>query len=125
MKTIKSYLFATIVLVLFIAFCAAETAKSISMEDNEVKEAYYQELEQNYLAQVKAYLNEQGYFNSGVTMTRTETGEGVREYSVLIHNSRISRLSEAERESLREGLEGVFSELEECQICHEFLVADL
>lgn len=124
-KKISGFIFVTIILVFIIAFCTAGTVKSISKEDTQAKEAYYQEMEKEYLAQVRTYLNSRGFFNSGVTMTRITTEEGVREYSVVIHNSRINALSDTEKTDLKEDLEELYSGMEECIFSHEFLEADL
>ena len=125
MKRVGYFTITTIVLVLVITFCAVGTVKSISKESAASEEAYYQELEKNYIRQVRAYLEEEGFRNSGVTMTRVLTQEGKREYNVLIHNSRLNNLSDAEKEGLKAELKELYSGMEECGFYHEFLEMDL
>lgn len=125
MKKLSGFLLLTITLVLCITFFTAGTVKSISKENAKLEEAYYQELEKNYLSEMKAYLNGRGFYNSGITMTRTDTQEGRREYRILIHNSRLERLSGAEKEEMKEDLKAIYSGMEECGFCHEFLGTDL
>ncbi len=125
MKKIGSFSVITVALVLVIAFFAAGTAKSISSNEARMEEAYYQELEKNYILEVRGYLESQGYRNSGVTMTRVLTQDGHREYSVLIHNSRLNCLSDEQKKDLKEELKQLYSGMDECGFCHEFLEADL
>lgn len=125
MKKTGSFSILTVALVLVIAFLAAGTAKSISESEARLEEAYYQELEKNYISEIREYLESQGFRNSGVTMTRVLTQDGHREYSVLIHNSRLNRLSDDEKQDLKEDLKQLYSGMDECGFCHEFLEADL
>lgn len=125
MKKINGFTIITFVLIIFIALCTTKTVKSISLKEARTQEEYYQELEKHYIKQIRDYLSEEGFSNSGVTMTRVLTEEGKREYSVLIHNKRITNLSLEEKETLKYELNNLYSGMEECQICHNFLEKDL
>ena len=94
----------TVLLVLIIAFSVTSTVKSQSREALTVNEAYFQVLEKEYVAVMREYLNEEGFTNSGVMLTRTVFEDGSREYQIAVHHSRITDLSEIEQTKLTEAL---------------------
>lgn len=85
---------AAIVLAMTAALCIAGSIKSQAADILRAREAYYEQLEREYIGQVRNYLAEQGYHNSGVTLSRIVDEEGQRSYRVLIHHSAMSRLEE-------------------------------
>lgn len=93
---------AAIVLSMAAAMCIAGSIKSQAADTLRAQEAYYEQLEREYIGQVKNFLTEQGYRNSGVTLSRIVDGEGQRRYRVLIHHSAIDRLEEEARAELLE-----------------------
>lgn len=50
---------------------------------------YYRELEREFVKEVRDTLQDYGYSDSGVMMTRVTDATGRREYTVSIHNSRL------------------------------------
>ncbi len=90
----------TLFLVLVIAFSLKGVA--MSKENNGRAEAnrYYAALEKEFLKQAKQTLEEQGYSNCGVTMTRVTNEDGSREYTVLLHHKKLEWLGQADRDSL-------------------------
>lgn len=118
MKKTGNFVIATVVLVLVTVFCTAGTVYSKEKEERKVSEAYYRELEREYVKELRKYLNEAGFTDSGVMLTRTVYEDGSREYHVTVHNRRFDRLTEAEKESLmQELLEKAFTE-ENCSFVH-------
>ena len=102
----KNLLFvaATIILVLITAFCIAGTVMSKGdMTDREL-EGYYRQVEKELLGQTREQLEEMGYKNSGITLTRVVDAEGNREYTFTIHHRRIDALSDVERGELAQKL---------------------
>ncbi len=104
----------TCFLVLVTALSVAGVAKCQSMEELTRQEAYYSRLEEEYVATLRAYLNEIGYRDSGVMLTRTVFEDGSRECSIVIHNRRFDRLSGEEKEALTEELAGMAFAAERC-----------
>lgn len=101
----------TVLLVFVIAFSVTSTVKSQSKEELAANEAYFQVLEKEYVTAMRDYLNEAGFRNSGVMLTRTVFEDGSREYQIAIHHSRIIGLSGAEQKALKEELlEKAFTE---------------
>lgn len=93
---------AAIVLSMAAAMCIAGSIKSQAADTLRTQEAYYEQLEREYIGQVRSFLTEQGYRNSGVTLSRIVDGEGQRRYRVLIHHGAIVRLEEEELVELLE-----------------------
>ena len=85
---------AAMALAAAVALCIAGSIKSQAADTLEAQEAYYEQLEREYIGQVRGFLAEQGYRNSGVTLSRIVDGEGQRSYRVLIYHGAISRLDE-------------------------------
>lgn len=107
-RVAREILFAvfTIVLILVCTFFVSGTVVSQSKGTLRVDEEYYQELEESYVREIRDCLNDQGFCNSGVTLTKTVEATGERNYEVLIHHKRLSRLTGEEQAEL-------FSEIEE------------
>ncbi|MDE7246251.1 MAG: hypothetical protein K2N43_00015 [Lachnospiraceae bacterium] len=96
----------TALLVLTIAFCVSGTVMSRERDDNTQENERYAALEADFLARTRAILEDAGYHDSGVTLTWTREGGGVRSYLVEIHHRGIGYLGDDEREQLTESLCG-------------------
>lgn len=114
----------TICLILISAFCVTGTVISQSNPGQAELENYYREKEKELVKETKEYLNEAGYANSGVTLTRVVDGDGNREYTVTVHHGKIDKMDELARESLKEELSVLAFSAENCSFCHEFLVTE-
>lgn len=123
-KQISLKIFFTMILVLTIALFISITAVSRDKNDRRAETEYYRAMEQEYVRQVRGFLQEKGYANSGVTMTEVVDEEGNRAYTVTIHHGKIKTLSEAERQMLLAGCgELQFADADK-HISHKFLEAD-
>lgn len=100
-----TFVFVTVLFVMISAFCISQTVSG--KEDGEAKEqeAFYREQENKLLADTRAFLNQEGYYNSGVTLTRVVDSDGSREYTITIHHSRIDRMDDFEKQELKNALE--------------------
>ncbi len=123
-KQISLKIFFTIILVLTIALFVSITAVSRDKNDKRAETEYYRAMEQEYVRQVRSFLQAKGYANSGVTMTEVVDEEGNRSYTVTIHHGKIETLSESEQQVLLAGCgELKFADAAMC-ISHKFLEAD-
>lgn len=97
----KKYRFgvATMLLILFIAFCVRGTVMSkenmCHVEDSERYAAW----ERTFIEKTRSTLTSQGYPDSGITMTWVKK-DGKRTYTVAVHHRRIERLTKEEQEQL-------------------------
>lgn len=118
MKKTGGFVAVTIFLVLFSAFFITATVKSQSREEIKLSEEYFQQLEKAYVREMREYLNEAGFTDSGVMLTRTVFDDGSREYQIAIHNRRFDSLTEAERMNLIQELERKAFHEENCSFVH-------
>lgn len=117
----------TVLLVAISAFCITGTVMSQSNIGGKEMENYYREQEEKLLSRTKELLEDLGYPNSGVTLTRVVDEEGKREYTFTIHHRKIDRMDEEERNALAIQLAYDTSDIsltENCSFYHEFLMYD-
>ena len=123
----KNLLFAaaTIILVLITAFCIAGTVMSKGDMNNAELESYYRQVEKELVGQTRELLDDLGFKNSGVTLTRVVDGEGNRDYTFKIHHGKIDAMSEGEQAKLANTLAEGYMILKgegftNCSFTHEF-----
>lgn len=97
----------TVVLIIVTAFCCAGTVISRTGFSERELEGYYCERERQLVEETREYLGQQGYRNSGVTLTRVVDADGAREYTLSIHHSRIAGLSREEQDELADRLQEI------------------
>lgn len=112
----------TVMLILVIVLCVGGTAKSESRNETQRIENRVQE--QQLLTQMRQYLNENGYRNSGVTLTYVTDEDGSCDYTFTIHHKKIDAMSEEERENFTMELLQVCRPDGEGAVACEYLLAD-
>lgn len=120
MKTAK-FVTITIILLLITTFSITGTVMSQNKDRDPIDAKHYRIIENEYIAQVRKQLEQQGYKNAGITMTRITEADGSREYTVLVHHRRINSLDEAERIQLANDLNRTYFPVEGCGFVYEFL----
>lgn len=103
------------------AFCISGTVYSSEKVERRGREKYYREIEAEYVKEVRFFLNEEGYSNSGVTMTKVIDEEENRNYTMTIHHHGIGNLQQEEQEQLQEELLQIRREKMEGVITYIFL----
>lgn len=116
-----AFILVTACLILLSAFFISGTVQSQTAEKLCVDEKFYQDLEKEYVKEVRAFLNEQGFENSGVTLTRVVDEQGNREYDVTLHHKYLDTLCTEERESLFERIEEMAFQVSGCTFTVELL----
>ncbi len=96
-------LFLTLVTV----FCSAGTAMSRNDLSMAELEGYYREQEKELVQEARDFLNESGYVNSGVMLTRVVDSDGSRAYTLTVHHGKIDKLCEEDRNELMAALEQI------------------
>lgn len=112
----------TVVLILIIVLCVGGTARSESRDEAQRVENRVQE--QQLLTDVRQYLNNNGYTNSGVTLTYVTDADGDPEYTFTIHHKRINDMSEEEREAFSAELMQACNASGSYSISYEYLLTD-
>ena len=87
-------------------------------------ENFYREQEKELLCLTKQQLEDLGYANCGVTLTRVVDEIGNREYTFTIHHRKIDKMSMDERKELAAELMRDIALAENCSVYHEFLMYD-
>lgn len=109
-----TFIVTTVFLVLCSAFFVTKTVQGQSNVDMREQEHYYMVLEQEYVSDVRAYLNEQGFTNSGVTLTRVVDAQGTREYQVVLHHKYLEKISDTELQQIFEKVKELSFQEEGC-----------
>ncbi len=123
-KQISMTIIFTVILVLTIALCISATAISQAKNDHRAETEYYRDMEQEYVRELRSFLGENGYRNSGVTMTEVVETDGSRNYTVTIHHQRMKNLSMQEKEALLTSCKELEFVDGTCSISHKFLETD-
>ena len=113
---------ATILLVTVAAISFAGPAMARTNFGSAGPEGYYREKEQQLVRDTRQELERQGFFNSGVMLTRVVEGDGRRTYTVTIHHGEINRMEEAEREVLARELAAFAFEDDGSSFQYKFLI---
>ena len=116
-----TFVFVTVLFVMISAFCISQTVSGKEDAEAKEQEAFYREQENKLLADTRAFLNQEGYYNSGVTLTRVVDSDGSMEYTITIHHSRIDRMDDFEKQELKNALEELVFVSKGCSFCHTFL----
>lgn len=107
----------TILFITITVFCTTQTVFSREADSvSAYSEQYFDALEKEYVKTIRGILEDNGYANSGVTMTDIIEDNGEREYTVAIHHKRLDRLSECEKTELLSQLEQVSFGQDDCMI---------
>ncbi|NLL78907.1 MAG: hypothetical protein GX234_03775 [Clostridiales bacterium] len=112
----RLYSITFLALTAIILFCTTQTVLSQSREKQEtaIEQQYYEKWEKDYLAQLRSGLEENGYANAGITMTRVSDPENGRSYEVAVHHKRLENLEAGERRKLLGYLSEVSFPVETC-----------
>lgn len=113
---------STVLLVLGLAFFVSGTVLSQTEEKFVVDEKSLRILEQDYVREIRAYLEAEGFQNSGVTLTWVMEEDGSRSYEVILYHKNMNKLSEAEREILYTAVEGLAFQVNGCHFQVNLLV---
>ena len=92
-----TYVLFTVLLVLGLSFFVSETVMSQSEKTVAIDEEYYQVLEQEYVKEIRNYLNQKGYCNSGVNLFCIIQEDGSRDYEIRLYHKKLIKLSEQEK----------------------------
>jgi len=121
MKKISAFTVTTLVLLAIICFSITGTVLSQGRNQSKIEDSYRDQIEEDYIQEVRDFLNQAHMSNSGVTMTKVIYEEGQIEYQVTIHNRAIDRMSSYEQQKLIEELQKISFPDSQSTISHQFL----
>lgn len=111
----------TVFMILSLWFFISEKVMSQNNGTVTVGEAAFLELESNYLSQVKVYLEEEGFRNSGVALSRVIETDGSRSYEITLHHKKLNELSLEEQKKLKADIEELAFGVSGCEFQVTFL----
>lgn len=103
----KAFGLLTVLLISITVFCTTMTVMGQEKNNGKTEEQEYRKLERDYVKEIRGYLNEQGFENSGIALTRVLEADGSRAYTLQVHHKGISSLAAPEKEELRESLKNL------------------
>ena len=96
----KTFIIFTIALIIVLSCGFSIRARGESKKLNDISNEYYKAIEQSYVDEVRTKLNDRGFANAGISLTKVVDESGAFEYTVSIHHRRIDRMDEYQREEL-------------------------
>ena len=120
MRAYRFYIMAAI-LVLFIFSMMTMTVNAMEDKRLQHENAYYEEIEDEYVMVLRDTLSNKGYRNAGITMTKIFNADGSRDYTVKLHHRRMDKLTDEERGDLLKDLSEVAFADSECRVYLKFL----
>ena len=90
----------TVLLIAGAFFLFSITVRGSRSSDNSVWNEYYGPMEDGYVDSVREYMNDNGFVNSGVTLTHTTDEDLNRVYTLNIHHRRLENCGDERREEI-------------------------
>ncbi len=112
----------TVMLMGIIFFFVSMIAKSTTDFSRVELEGYYKPLEDKLVEDARSYLEQAGFRNCGVMLTRVIDDEGEREYKLTVHHAKLNALTEEMREEVAAGFEQLYFQDEHSSFRHSFLL---
>ena len=89
---VVKFMAVTVFLVLVAAYFCAETVKCGNDVAAEEVEAYYREKEACLVRETRKFLEEEGFRDSGVMLTKVVDTDGSRKYTLTVHHGSIDEM---------------------------------
>ena len=120
MKGYRFYIVAA-GLILVILSMVTMTVNATESKKLQHENGYYEQIEDEYVQNLRHTLTEKGFRNAGITMTKVFLEDGSREYTVMLHHRRMVNLSVEEKSKLIDELSKYAFDDLECRINLKFL----
>ena len=107
---LKSNCTVKVVVAVFVAILLLWSAcgiKANAAEKADNDRAEYQMQENEFVKEIRNCMEEQGYYNSGITLTKVMDTDGSREYKVMVHHSDLDLEDDMEVAIINEMLENI------------------
>lgn len=114
------FVLLTFVLVLITGCSVGGVAMCQPKDSVRVHEQYYEELEEEYIQEVRSILDEAGLSYAGVMLTHVREEDGTRIYTLSVHHRNYSCLDVQERAGLKRALSECAFEPDRCMFIQKF-----
>lgn len=103
-KHMENIIPAVVIVLLILAFAVLVGSKVQAACLEEARNLQREALESTYVVTMRGVLEENGFYNSGVNMTKATNEEGEWEYTVIIYNRSFEWMEDLAREELEKEL---------------------
>lgn len=110
-----------IILVVIIG-CSIGTIKCNAVEVQAHDKQYAIDMEQDYKSLIQDSLTEEGFYYSGITMTKIYEQDGITSYKIKLHNDKFEKLSKEGQRKLIYKLQGLKTASKMDEQRKEFLI---
>ncbi|NLL77327.1 MAG: hypothetical protein GX235_08780 [Clostridiales bacterium] len=117
----KKYWAATLLFTAIILFCGNSTVMSQEKNGTLADRQYYRSIENEHIGEIRNVLEECGYNNCGITMTKVTQKDVPNEYTILIHHKRFKSLDDDGKERLKTELSEVRFQEEQSRFSYVLL----
>lgn len=105
-NTVKISMSAALLLTVIMICCTCMTSECEAADRTcNAENEYFDGFEKTYISRIRSYLSDNGYYNSGVTMTSVSDSAG-RHYLVEVHNDRFEIIDRSKKTELEKELGG-------------------
>lgn len=94
------FVLLTAALILVTGLSVGGTAMCMPKSSVTVKEQYYEQMEEEYIEEVRAILENAGLTHAGIMLTHVREEDGTRTYTLFVHHRNYFYLNLEERDSL-------------------------
>ena len=91
----KKAVLSLLTLLIIAISCIIGTLNVRATKKQAMTDASYTEFERRYRADVREYLNEAGFKNAGITLTKVIDTDGKRTYTLEVHHKSFAKLDES------------------------------
>lgn len=106
----------TFFIIIIVSFCAEIKADGADIYTKNLTGLEYKEAESEYISQVRAFLDENGFCNAGINLDKVTTNQGNLAYTLSIHHRRFAKIDDVKKDELREGIEKLVLDVRSCKV---------
>ncbi len=103
-KHMETIIPTVVIVLLILTFAVLVGNKVHAMSLEEAHKQQREALESNYIATMREVLEQKGFYNSGVNMTKATNEDGEWEYTVIIYNHSFEWMEDLTKGELEEEL---------------------
>lgn len=97
----------TFFIIILICFCTENKADGADKYAKNLTGLEYREAESEYISQVRAVLDENGFCNAGINLDKVTTNQGDLAYTLSIHHRRFAKIDDSKKNEIREDIENL------------------
>ena len=100
----KTFVTLTLILTFTFTLAAYIRADGRSNRIPDITGEYYRQIEKDYVADIREKLDDNGFSNAGISLTKQVNERGDFDYTLCVHHRYIDRMQQSERDELSDML---------------------